>query len=156
MNLNATIFAQMLIFAVVVWVTMKFLWPMITDPIEQRQKRIADGLAAADRGQKDLAAAELRAEELVKAARVRAQQIESAAQKQANDLIESAKQSAASEGQRLLTAAQQQVVLESQKARDELRQQVASLAVVGAGKLIDKEIDAAKHTQLLDKLIAQI
>ena len=80
MNLNATIFAQMLIFAVVVWVTMKFLWPMITDPIEQRQKRIADGLAAAERGQKDLAAAESRVEELVKAARVRAQQIESAAE----------------------------------------------------------------------------
>jgi F-type H+-transporting ATPase subunit b len=147
MNLNATIFAQMLIFAVVVWVTMKFLWPMITDPIEQRQKRIADGLAAADRGQKDLAAAESRVEELVKAARVRAQQIEGAAQKQANELIE---------GQRLLGAAQAQVALETQKARDELRKQVAALAVAGAGKLIDKEIDAAKHSELLDKLIAQI
>ena len=156
MNLNATIFAQMLIFAVVVWVTMKFLWPMITDPIEQRQKRIADGLAAADRGQKDLAAAESRVEELVKAARVRAQQIESAAQKQANELVETAKQTATTEGQRLLGAAQAQVVLETQKARDELRKQVAALAVAGAGKLIDKEIDAAKHAELLDKLIAQI
>ena len=156
MNLNATIFAQMLIFAVVVWVTMKFLWPMITDPIEQRQKRIADGLAAAERGQKDLAAAESRVEELVKAARVRAQQIESAAQKQANELVEAAKQTATTEGQRLLGAAQAQVVLETQKARDELRKQVASLAVAGAGKLIDKEIDAAKHAELLDKLIAQI
>jgi F-type H+-transporting ATPase subunit b len=155
-NLNATIFAQMLIFAVVVWVTMKFLWPMITDPIEQRQKRIADGLAAADRGQKDLAAAESRVEELVKAARVRAQQIESAAQKQANELVETAKQAATTEGQRLLGAAQAQVLLETQKARDELRKQVASLAVAGAGKLIDKEIDAAKHAELLDKLIAQI
>jgi F-type H+-transporting ATPase subunit b len=155
-NLNATIFAQMLIFAVVVWVTMKFLWPMITDPIEQRQKRIADGLAAAERGQKDLAAAESRVEELVKAARVRAQQIESAAQKQANELVEAAKQTATTEGQRLLGAAQAQVVLETQKARDELRKQVAALAVAGAGKLIDKEIDAAKHAELLDKLIAQI
>ena len=156
MNLNATIFAQMLIFAVVVWVTMKFLWPMITDPIEQRQKRIADGLAAADRGQKDLAAAESRVEELVKAARVRALQIETAAQKQANDLVETAKQTATAEGQRLLGAAQAQVVLETQKARDELRKQVAALAVAGAGKLIDKEIDAAKHAELLDKLIAQV
>ena len=156
MNLNATIFAQMLIFAVVVWVTMKFLWPMITDPIEQRQKRIADGLAAADRGQKDLAAAESRVEELVKAARVRALQIETAAQKQANELVETAKQTATSEGQRLLGAAQAQVALETQKARDELRQQVAALAVAGAGKLIDREIDAAKHAELLDKLIAQV
>jgi F-type H+-transporting ATPase subunit b len=155
-NLNATIFAQMLIFAVVVWVTMKFLWPMITDPIEQRQKRIADGLAAADRGQKDLAAAESRVEELVKAARVRALQIETAAQKQANELVETAKQTATTEGQRLLGAAQAQVALETQKARDELRQQVAALAVAGAGKLIDKEIDVAKHAELLDKLIAQV
>ena len=156
MNLNATIFAQMLIFAVVVWVTMKFLWPMITDPIEQRQKRIADGLAAADRGQKDLAAAESRVEELVKAARVRALQIETAAQKQANELVETAKQTATAEGQRLLGAAQSQVALETQKARDELRKQVAALAVAGAGKLIDREIDAAKHAELLDKLIAQV
>jgi F-type H+-transporting ATPase subunit b len=155
-NLNATIFAQMLIFAVVVWVTMKFLWPMITDPIEQRQKRIADGLAAADRGQKDLAAAESRVEELVKAARVRALQIENAAQKQANELVETAKQTATAEGQRLLGAAQAQVALETQKARDELRKQVAALAVAGAGKLIDKEIDANKHAELLDKLIAQV
>jgi F-type H+-transporting ATPase subunit b len=154
-NLNATILAQMVIFAVVIWVTTK-LWPMITEPIEKRQQRIAEGLAAAERGQKDLAAAESRVEELVKAARVRAQQIESAAQKQANELVETAKQTATTEGQRLLGAAQAQVVLETQKARDELRKQVAALAVAGAGKLIDKEIDAAKHAELLDKLIAQI
>ena len=156
MNLNATIFAQMLVLIGVIWVTKRVIWPFIVDPIEQRQKRIADGLAAADRGQKDLAAAESRVEELVKEARVRAQQIESAAQRQANEMVETAKQTASTEGQRVLAAAQQQVALESQKARDELRKQVASLAVAGAGKLIDKEIDAAKHAELLDKLVAQI
>jgi F-type H+-transporting ATPase subunit b len=154
-DLNATIVAQMIIVAIVFWVA-TLVWPQITDAIQQRQKRIAEGLAAAERGQKDLAAAQSRVDELVKEARVRAQQIEGAAQRQANELVETAKQTASTEGQRLLAAAQQQVTLESQKARDELRKQVASLAVAGAGKLIDKEIDAAKHTELLDKLVAQI
>jgi F-type H+-transporting ATPase subunit b len=154
-NLNATIFAQMIIFAIVLWVA-KLVWPLITDAIQVRQKRIADGLAAADRATKDLAAAESRVEELVREARTRAQQIEANAQRQAADLIETAKKAASTEGARLLAAAQQQIVLETQKARDELRTQVASLAVAGAGKLIEKEIDPRTHAQLLDKLVAQI
>lgn len=155
MNLNATIFAQMIIFAIVLWVA-KLVWPMITEAIQVRQRRIADGLAAAERATKDLAAAESRVEELVREARTRAQQIESNAQRQAADLIETAKKTASNEGARLLAAAQQQIVLEAQKARDELRTQVASLAVAGAGKLIEKEIDPRTHAQLLDKLVAQI
>jgi F-type H+-transporting ATPase subunit b len=145
----------MIIFAVVIWVTTK-LWPMITEPIEQRQRRIAAGLAAAERGQKDLAAAESRVAELVREAHARALQIEHHAQTQANAIIESAKQTATAEGHRLLASAQQQIVLETQRARDGLRKQVAALAVAGAGKLIEKEIDARKHADLLDKLIAQI
>jgi F-type H+-transporting ATPase subunit b len=155
MNLNATIFAQMIVVAIVFWVATK-LWPSITEAIQQRQKRIAEGLAAAERGQKDLAAAESRVDELVREARVRAQQIENGAQRQANEIVEAAKSQARTEGARLLDAAQQQIVLETQKARDELRKQVSSLAVAGAGRLIGKEIDAAKHTDLLDKLIAQV
>jgi F-type H+-transporting ATPase subunit b len=154
-NLNATIFAQMIILAIVLWVA-KLVWPMITDAIQVRQKRIADGLAAAERGQKDLAAAESRVEELVREARARAQQIESHAQRQAVDIVETAKKTASVEGARLLASAQQQIGLETQKARDELRKQVATLAVAGAGKLIEKEIDPRTHAQLLDKLIAQI
>jgi F-type H+-transporting ATPase subunit b len=155
MNLNATIFAQMIVVAIVFWVATK-LWPSITEAIQQRQKRIAEGLAAAERGQKDLAAAESRVEELVREAKVRAQQIENGAQRQANEIVETAKAQARTEGARLLDAAQQQIALETQKARDELRKQVSSLAVAGAGRLIGKEIDAAKHADLLDKLIAQI
>ena len=155
MNLNATIFAQMIILVIVLWVA-KLVWPMITDAIQVRQKRIADGLAAAERGQKDLAAAESRVEELVREARARAQQIESHAQRQAVDIVETAKKTASVEGARLLASAQQQIGLETQKARDELRKQVATLAVAGAGKLIEKEIDPRTHAQLLDKLIAQI
>jgi F-type H+-transporting ATPase subunit b len=154
-NLNATIFAQMIIVAIVL-LAARYLWPQLTEAVQQRQKKIADGLAAAERGQKDLAAAESRVEELVREARTRAQQIESNAQRQAADIIETAKKNASSEGARLLAAAQQQIALDTQKARDELRQQVASLAVAGAGKLIGKEIDAHAHADLLDKLVAQI
>lgn len=155
MSLNATIFAQMIILAIVLWVA-KLVWPMITEAIQVRQKKIADGLAAAERGQKDLAAAESRVEELVKEARARAQAIEANAQRQANELIEAAKKTASAEGARLVAAAHAQIALDTQKARDELRGQVATLAVAGAGRLIGKEIDARVHAELLDKLVAQI
>ena len=154
MNLNATILAQMLIFAIVIWVAMKFLWPEITGSIQARARRIAEGLAAAERGQKDLVAAEARVEELVKAARERALAMENQAQARANQIVEAAKQTAQSEAARLLEAAQAQVALDTQKARDALRSQVAALAVSGAEKIIGREIDAKAHTQLLDQLAA--
>ncbi len=156
MNLNATILAQMLIFAIVIWVAMKFLWPEITGSIQARARRIAEGLAAAERGQKDLVAAEARVEELVKAARERALAMEHQAQARANQIVEAAKQTAQSEAARLTEAAHAQVALETQKARDELRRQVAALAVSGAEKIIEREIDPRTHAQLLDKLAAGI
>ena len=154
MNLNATILAQMLIFAIVIWVAMKFLWPEITGNIQARARRIAEGLAAAERGQKDLVAAEARVEELVKAARERALAMEHQAQARANQIVEAAKQTAQSEAARVLEAAQAQVALETQKARDALRTQVAALAVSGAEKIIGREIDPRTHAQLLDQLAA--
>ncbi|HEV7986027.1 MAG TPA: F0F1 ATP synthase subunit B [Steroidobacteraceae bacterium] len=156
MNLNATIIAQMVMFAVLVWFTMKVVWPMITGAMQARQKKIAEGLAAGERGQKDLTAAEARVEAIVSEARVRAQQIEAQAHVQANEIIEIAKRSASTEGARILQSAEQQIALERQSARDELRQQLAALAVAGAGKIIEREIDARTHAQLLDKLVAQI
>lgn len=156
MNLNATILAQMLIFGIVIWVAMKFLWPEITGSIQARARRIAEGLAAAERGQKDLVAAEARVEELVKAARERALAMEHQAQARANQIVEAAKQTAQSEATRLMEAAHAQVALETQKARDELRHQVAALAVSGAEKIIEREIDPRTHAQLLDKLAAGI
>ena len=156
MNLNATILAQMLIFAIVIWVAMRFLWPEITGSIQERTRRIAEGLAAAERGQKDLVAAEARVEELVKAARERALAMEHQAQARANQIVEAAKQTAQSEAARLMEAAHAQVALETQKARDELRRQVAALAVSGAEKIIEREIDPRTHAQLLDKLAAGI
>jgi F-type H+-transporting ATPase subunit b len=155
-NLNATIIAQMVMFAVLVWFTMKVVWPMITGAMQARQKKIAEGLAAGERGQKDMTAAEARVEAIVSEARVRAQQIEAQAHVQANEIIEIAKRSASTEGARILQSAEQQIALERQSARDELRQQLAALAVAGAGKIIEREIDARAHAQLLDKLVAQI
>ena len=152
MNLNATILAQMLVFAIVIWVAMKFLWPEITGSIQERNRRIAEGLAAAEQGRKDLADAETRTEELIKAARERALAMENQAQVRANQIVEAAKQTAQEEAARLLQSARSQVTLDTQKARDELRGQVASLAVSGAAQIIEREIDPRTHAQLLDKL----
>ena len=152
MNLNATILAQMVVFGALVWFTMKFVWPMITGAMQTRSQKIAEGLAAADRGHKDLAAAESRAEELVKAARERSLVIESQAQARASQIVEAAKQTAQSEAARLLESARAQVALDTQKAREELRSQVAALAVSGAAQIIEREIDPRTHAQLLDKL----
>jgi F-type H+-transporting ATPase subunit b len=129
---------------------------MIMGAMQARQRKIAEGLAAGERGQKDLTAAESRVEEIVREARVRAQQIEQQAHVQANEIVEAAKLSATTEGARILGSAEQQIALEVQSARDVLRKQVAALAVAGAGKLIEREIDARAHAQLLDKLVAQI
>jgi F-type H+-transporting ATPase subunit b len=153
-NLNATILAQMLIFAIVIWVAMKFLWPEITGSIQERTRRIADGLAAAERGQKDLAAAESRVAEIVRGARERALAIEHQAQAHAHEIVETAKQTAQSEGARLVESARARVALEAQRARDELRGQVAALAVNGAARILEREIDPRTHAQLLDKLAA--
>jgi len=153
-NLNATILAQMLIFAIVIWVAMKFLWPEITGSIQERTRRIADGLAAAERGQKDLAAAESRVEEIVRGARERALAIEHQAQARAGEIVETARQTAQSEGARLIESARAQVALDAQKAREELRGQVAALAVSGAARILEREIDPRAHAQLLDKLAA--
>jgi F-type H+-transporting ATPase subunit b len=153
MNLNATIIAQMIVFAVVVWGAMK-MWPLITEPIANRTKRIAEGLVAGENGRKELAAAETRVAEIVKAARDRALAIEQQAHVRANEIVEAAKQTALGEGQRLIASAHSQVLLETQKARDELRRQVGALAVSGAEQIIGREIDAGTHAQLLDKLAA--
>jgi len=151
-NLNATILAQMLVFAIVIWVAMKFLWPEITGSIQERNRRIAEGLAAAEQGRKDLVEAESRAEELVKAAREHALAMENQAQVRANQIVEAAQQTAQNEAARIVESARAQVTLDIQKAREELRGQVASLAVRGASQIIEREIDPRTHAQLLDKL----
>ena len=156
MNINLTLIVQMLVFIVLIWFTMKFVWPMILGPMEERSKKIAQGLAAADRGEESLAKARDEADKIVRAARERALQIIDHANQQANELVEQAKGVATSDAQRIKVAAEQQTELETSRARESLRREVAQIAVQAASKLLEREIDPKTHADLLSKLATQI
>ncbi|MGB6451401.1 MAG: F0F1 ATP synthase subunit B [Steroidobacteraceae bacterium] len=156
MNINLTLIIQMIVFVLLVAFVMRWVWPHILGAVEERTRKIALGLAAAEKGQQDLAQAEKRSEAVLREARERAHQIVEQAQRRANEMIEHAKTAASAEGQRLLTAAQQQIELEAARARDSLRKDVAQLAIDTASKLLEREIDARTHADLLDKLATQI
>jgi F-type H+-transporting ATPase subunit b len=155
-NINLTLVIQMVVFAILVWGTMKFIWPMILGPMEERSRKIALGLAAAEKGREELAKAEQRAEVVLREARERAHQIVEQAQRRANDMIEQARSAASVEGQRVLSAAQQQVELEARQVRESLRRQLGELAVATASKLLEREIDARAHADLIARFAAQI
>jgi F-type H+-transporting ATPase subunit b len=152
MNIAVTLIIQGVAFFAVVLIVMKFGWPHIMQAIEDRQKKIAEGLAAGTKAQTELLESKVKAQELIKEARDKATQIVDQAGKRANEIIEEAKQSAIAEGQRLKTQAQEEIQLESTKARETLRKQVAGLAVQGASHLLEREIDPAKHADILSKL----
>ena len=156
MNINLTLIVQMIVFATLIYITMKWIWPPLLAMMDERQRKIAQGLAAAEEGEKALAAARDKADAIVREARERANQIIDHAQHRANELVEEAKGTASDEGARIVAAAQQQIALESTRARESLRREVAGIAVTAAGKLLDREIDARKHADLLDQLAAQI
>lgn len=156
MNINLTLVVQMVVFGLLVWFTMKFVWPMLLGPMEERAKKIATGLAAAEKGQADLAKASERAEAAIKEARDRANEIVDAAQRRANEMVEAAKSQAQQEGDRLVAAARQQIELATTKAREELRKEVAALTVRSASQLLGREIDARAHSDLLGKLASEI
>jgi F-type H+-transporting ATPase subunit b len=155
-NINLTLVVQMIVFATLIYITMKWIWPPLLQMIDERQRKIAQGLAAAEKGEQELAAARDKADAIVREARERANQIIDHAQHRANELVEEAKGTASDEGARIVAAAQQQIALESTRARESLRREVAGIAVAAAGKLLDREIDARKHADLLDQLAAQI
>jgi F-type H+-transporting ATPase subunit b len=155
-NINLTLVVQMLVFALLVWFTMRFVWPIILGAMEERARKIAQGLAAAEKGREELAQAQEKAEAIIREARDRAHQIIDQAQHRASDVIEQAKTTASAEGDRLVTAAHQQIGLEATRAREALRKEVAQLAVTTASKLIEREIDPRKHAELIDKLATQI
>ena len=145
MNINLTLIVQMIVFALLVWAVMKWLWPVILDAMDERQRKIAQGLAAAEEGERELAEA-----------RERANQIIDHTQHRANELIEQSKGTASSEGARIIAAAHQQIELDTARAKEGLRREVAGIAVGAAAKLLDREIDSRTHADLLDKLAAQI
>jgi F-type H+-transporting ATPase subunit b len=155
-NINLTLIIQMIVFAALIWFTMRYVWPKILGPMEERQRKIALGLAAAEKGQQDLAQAAKRAEDVIREARERANQIVDQAQRRANEMVEEARNAAAAEGQRLAQQAQQQIELEAARVKDALRKDVAQLAIDTASKLLEREIDPRTHADLLSKLAAQI
>jgi F-type H+-transporting ATPase subunit b len=146
----------MIVFALLVWFTMKFVWPPITKAMEERQKKIADGLASADRGRHELDLAQKRASELIKEARVKANEILEQANKRGNEIVEEAKVTARQEGERLIGAAHAQIEQERSHARSELQKQLVTLAVAGAGKILEREVDAKAHHAMLEELAQQL
>jgi F-type H+-transporting ATPase subunit b len=155
-NINLTLFVQVIVFVALIMVTMKFVWPKIIDAMEERTRKIAAGLAAAEKGTQDLASARERAEVIMREARERAAQIVDQAQHRANDMVEEAKGAATAEGARLLASAKEQIDLEAAHARESLRRDVARIAVSAAAKILEREIDARAHGDIIDKLAAQI
>jgi F-type H+-transporting ATPase subunit b len=156
MNLNATLFIQTIVFVILGWVTMRFIWPPLIKAIEERQRKIAEGLASSERAEKSLAEAKAAATDIIKEARVQANKIVEQANKRSSEVVEEARGTAIAEGQRLLADARNEVALESNRAREQLRREVALIAVAGAGKLLGREIDAKAHADLLEKLALEI
>lgn len=156
MNINATLLGQAITFAILIWFTMKFVWPPLMAAMAERAKTIADGLAAAERGKHDLELAEKRAAEILRQGKEKASEIIAASEKRASEIIEEAKSQAKNEGDRILIAAKADIEQEIFRAKEHLRNQVTSVALAGAEKILSREIDARAHNDLLEKLVAEI
>jgi F-type H+-transporting ATPase subunit b len=156
MNINFTLFAQAIVFATFIWITVKFVWPYMLRAIETRQKTIADGLAAAEQGKKSLELSSKQAGEEIAVARNRAADIVAQAEKRAAQVIEEAKTAAKAEGDREKAAAKADIQQEVSRAREQLRGQVATLAIAGAEKILRREVDAKAHADLLDGIKKQL
>ncbi|MFP5408502.1 MAG: F0F1 ATP synthase subunit B [Gammaproteobacteria bacterium] len=156
MNFNATLIGQSITFAFFVWFCMKFVWPPIMNALEARKKQIADGLAMADRGRHELELASRKAGDNLRDAKAQAAEVIAQAEKRAAQIIEEAKQAAKVEGDRQLAAAQANIVQESNRAREALREEVAALAVAGAEKILRREVNAQTHADLLGQLKAEL
>jgi len=155
-NVTATLIGQMISFMVLVWFINRFLWGPLTQMMEDRKKRIADGLAAAERGKHEQELAQKRATEVIHEAKEQAAGIIAQAQKRANEIVDEAKNTARSEGERLIAAANAEIGQEVNRAREQLRGEVATLAVTGAVKVLGREIDEKAHDAVLQELVAQI
>jgi len=156
MNINMTLIGQLIAFVVFVIFCMKFVWPPIMAAIEDRQKAIADGLAASDRAAKDLELAQEKATAQLKDAKAQAAEIVEAAKKREAQIVEEAAAKAQAEKEKILAAGHAEIETERNQAKEELRKQVAVLAVAGAEKILERSIDAAAHSDILDKLVAEL
>ena len=156
MNITVTLIGQMLAFVLLIWFVNKVLWGPMSKMLADRQKKIADGLAAADKGKHEMELAEKRAKDLLKDAKTQAAEVIAQAQKRASEIEEEAKAKARAEAERIMVAAQAEVERGINQAKEQLRTHVSAIAVSGAGKILKKEIDAKTHSALLDELAAQV
>lgn len=156
MNINLTLIGQSITFLFFVWFTWKFVWPPLNQALAERKKKIADDLAAAEKGRHEQKLAEKRAVKVIKEAKTQAQEIINHAEKRGNEISDEAKDKAKIEADRIVEAAKGEIEQETNRAREELRAAVAELAVAGAAKILEKEIDAKVHADMVDKLVKQL
>ena len=156
MSITSTLIFQMIVFLILVWFTMKFIWPPITAALDERAKKIADGLSAADKAKAELSAANQRVEQQLSAARTDATKRLADAERLGQQLVEEAKARATDEGNKIIAAAKVEAGQEASKARDALRDQVAGLAVKGAEAILRREVNAGVHAELLGRLKAEL
>jgi F-type H+-transporting ATPase subunit b len=155
-NINYTLIGQMIFFAAFVLFCMKYVWPPIMAAMQEREKKISDGLAAADRASKDLELAQHKAVEELKEAKAQAAVLIEQANKRSSQIVDEAKDTARQEGDRLLVAAKAEIEQEKNRVKEELRAEVSAVAIAGAEKILGAEIDAGKHAKLLDQLASEI
>jgi len=156
MNINFTLIAQAIAFAVLIWTTVKFIWPPLLNAIETRQKEIADGLAAASEGRSALDVAAKQSQVTLNEAKQKASEIIGQAEKRGSQIVEDAKGTAKTEGDRILAGAKAEIEQEVNRAKEGLRSQVSALAIAGAEKILRKEIDGKVHSDMLSKLAAEL
>jgi len=155
-NINATLFLQAIVFAILVWFTMRFIWPPLTAALDERARRIAEGLAAAEKAKADLAAADKRVEQELVRSRTEAATLRADAERRVQAMIEEAKVRAADEGNKVIAAARAEAEQQSIRARDALREEVAALAVKGAEQILRREVNASVHAELLNRLKTEL
>lgn len=156
MNINATLIGQLIAFTVFVWFCMKYVWPPLLGAIEKRQKEIADGLAKSERGQKELELAQNKATEQLKEAKSQAAEIIEQAKKRAAQIVDEETQKGHAEREKIIAQGQTEIDAERNRVKEELRKQVAVLAVTGAEKILAREIDAAAQSDIVEKLVAEL
>lgn len=156
MNINATLIGQTVAFIFFVWFCMKYVWPPLMGAIEERQKKIADGLAAGERAEKDLELAQKDAAKQIKEAKQQAAEIIEQAKKRASAILDEETVKARAEREKIIAQGQSEIDAERNRAKEDLRKQVASLAVVGAEKILEREIDASAHSSIVEKLVAEL
>jgi len=156
MNINLTLIGQSITFAIFVWFCLKFVWPPIMGALEARKKQIADGLAAAERGAHEKELAEKKATQRLLEAKGQAQDILAQAQKRANEIVDEAKDTAKAEGDRIITSAQAEIEQEVNRMKEQMREQVVAIAMLGAEKILKREVDQSAHNDALKELASQI